>query len=69
MVLAPDSALKRLGGLLQPIFLIGLDQFYGASGYSGSLTPSGEEFLQRQRVDQLSLFFSADREGCVYFVV
>jgi hypothetical protein len=39
--LAPDPALKRLGGLLRPMFFIGLDPVLRAGGYHGSLKSLG----------------------------
>jgi hypothetical protein len=71
VALASGLALKRLGGLLRPMFLIRLIQSYEPGGYRGSLTASGQRFLQRQRVDRLMVlfFFSGDGEGLVCLVV
>jgi hypothetical protein len=44
----PNLVLKKLGGLLRPMVLIGLDPALQGCGYRGSLTPPGLGFLQRQ---------------------
>jgi hypothetical protein len=72
VALAPGAALKRLGGLLRPMFLIGLDRLTGLGWWLSRLVNAlwlGVSSTERQRVDQLYVSFSDGDEGCVCLIV
>jgi hypothetical protein len=70
VALAPGPALKRLGGLLRPMFLIGPDPVLQGWWLLRLVNALWLGFLQRQRVDRLLVFFFSDGdEGCACLIV